>query len=86
MIKCNKHKTNIHGSILTVSEDFTNIVINVKQFFSERMPEDVASRCLVTCVKLAYAADDEEKRAKLEKELMERFEEGFQRRHELMTS
>ena len=50
------------------------------------MPEDVASRCVVSCVKIAYNVDDEEKMNMLCEELMSRLEEGFERRNEVMTS
>ena len=86
MIRTKKKRTDINGSILTVTKDFVTVVIAVKDFLSERMPEDVASRCVVSCVKIAYNVDDEEKMNMLCEELMSRLEEGFERRNEVMTS
>jgi hypothetical protein len=86
MIKCNSKNTTIRGSLAGVSQDFVNVVYNIKKFFAKSMPEDLASRCVVTCVKLAYAEDedDKEKRDNLEKELFDTFVKAFEVKKEVI--
>ena len=78
MIKCNKRKTTISGNLIIVARDLINIIISVRKLFSNKMSEEHANKCIATCVRLAYATD--ENRVSLEKELAERFRDGFEQR------
>lgn len=78
MIICNKKRTWAKGSLVTMSQDLANIVLAVKNFFIKRgLPEDIAIKCIVSCVKIA--CDDESRREEHLQQLFKRFEEGYER-------
>lgn len=77
MIRCSKHRTILKGSPAQVLEDYINISISVRRTLENTMSGEMARKCMVSCLKVAFSDDDDdEAREKYSAELADRFIEG----------
>lgn len=57
-IICADGGTHISGDILTIIEDFTNVVASVRECLCDRLPEEKADEIIALCGQLAYNVND----------------------------
>ena len=60
-IICKDGKTELHGSTLTLIQDFANVTAAIRATFRDGYSDETADELIALCGQLAYADGDDEK-------------------------
>lgn len=80
MIKCKGQECKIKGSPADAVGEFISTAVAFRKMLEEFISEEHAGKCLVSCAKIAYCYDDEQKRKEMLDELYQRFEDAARER------
>ena len=81
MIKCKGQDVSIKGSAADAVGEFICVGVAFRKMLEDFVSEEAAGKLLVSCAKIAYCYDDEQKRRELFEELYKRFEDAARERN-----